>query len=388
MSNGMKFVTDLSKGILGTADSSELWEEIIAHIPDSVLLKPGVKILNVACGHGTEADVLVRRMVALGVPKEQINDSIYLLDKYTVFTNRAKRKGYKNVRTVDFLAWETDMKFDVVIGNPPYQDGKKKGQQNKIYNQMSKKAISLLAADGIMAFITPTSVCKKSKRFSIIDNPKLVHVDFTADNHFVVGINICYWILDNSKDSINCIVKSKSGDIKNFGRGEVIYDHGVYDELVMSIKTKIKDHSSLPDQRMFLRNNPGPTKSVTKTSEFVYPLYDISEDSVSCYVKRVPYNHGKTKIALSMTKSLNKAAAIISDKDFNDSVVSCEVESDEQTKNIKSFIFSEYFINLTAQWKLIDGYGFNEAIKYLPRFDKNKRWSNDDVKMFIESYVK
>jgi hypothetical protein len=280
------------------------------------------------------------------------------------------------------------MKFDVVIGNPPYQDGKKKGQQNKIYNQMSKKAISLLAADGIMAFITPTSVCKKSKRFSIIDNPKLVHVDFTADNHFVVGINICYWILDNSKDSINCIVKSKSGDIKNFGRGEVIYDHGVYDELVMSIKTKIKDHSSSPDQRMFLRNNPGPTKSVTKTSEFVYPLYDISEDSVSCYVKRVPYNHGKTKIALSMTKSLNKAAAIISDKDFNDSVVSCEVESDEQTKNIKSFIFSEYFINLTAQWKLIDGYGFNEAIKYLPRFDKNKRWSNDDVKMFIESYVK
>lgn len=117
----MRFVTDLSKGILGQADSVELWSEIISYIPDSVLLKPGVRILNVACGHGTEVVLIAKRMLALGISKEAVNDASYLIDKYNVFTNHAKAKyGFKNVITADFLTWKTDMKFDVVIGNPPY----------------------------------------------------------------------------------------------------------------------------------------------------------------------------------------------------------------------------------------------------------------------------
>ena len=49
----MKFITDLSKGVMGRADSSEMWEKIITNIPDEVLLKPGVRILIVACVNKT-----------------------------------------------------------------------------------------------------------------------------------------------------------------------------------------------------------------------------------------------------------------------------------------------------------------------------------------------
>ena len=35
----MRFVTDLSKGILGKPDSVEVWEQIISSIPDETFLK-------------------------------------------------------------------------------------------------------------------------------------------------------------------------------------------------------------------------------------------------------------------------------------------------------------------------------------------------------------
>ena len=44
----------------------------------------------------------------------------------------AQRMGVNCITNLD-----VDMKFDVVVGNPPYQDGSKEGGQNKIYNLFS-----------------------------------------------------------------------------------------------------------------------------------------------------------------------------------------------------------------------------------------------------------
>ena len=52
----------------------------------------------------------------------------------------------------------SNMKFDLVIGNPPYQDGSQDGGQNKIYNQICKKALTLIKDNGVVAFVTPASV--------------------------------------------------------------------------------------------------------------------------------------------------------------------------------------------------------------------------------------
>ena len=147
----MKFITDLSKGVLGVADSVELWEDITSHIPDEVLLRPGVKILSVACGQFTEAIVIARRMLALGIDKHQVRDSIWLIDKYPMFTNYAKSRGFTNVITGDFLEWTIDMRFDVVAGNPPYQLGK----NSNFYVEFITKSAEILKDDGVLTFITP-----------------------------------------------------------------------------------------------------------------------------------------------------------------------------------------------------------------------------------------
>ena len=153
----MKFATDLSKGILGSADSAELSTSSIAQIPDDVLTKPNVCILVLACGHGTEAVIIARRMLALGVNKSQVNQAIWLIDKYRVFTNHAKLVyGFKNVITEDYLNWKSNMKFNVIVGNPPFQDSDSGNEKSNLYVEFARKSIEQhLADDGHIIFLTP-----------------------------------------------------------------------------------------------------------------------------------------------------------------------------------------------------------------------------------------
>tara|TARA_B110000879_G_scaffold179074_1_gene234776 strand:+ start:874 stop:2025 length:1152 start_codon:yes stop_codon:yes gene_type:complete len=383
----MRFVTDLSKGILGKPDSTELWQEVISNIPDEMFLKKNLKILNVACGHGTEADVIVNRMRSLGRTMSDIKDSMYLLDKYSVFTKDALRKGYKNVIQADFLEWETDMKFDAVIGNPPYQDGSKEGGQNKIYNQFSKKAIEL---SDIVAFVTPASVCKKSKRFSLIGQPGLKLIDFTADKHFDVGIKICSWVVDKSYTGDVSVIYNGGSDTQS--NTQVAYDYSKVDKTFADLYTCIKQVTDTPNKRMFKQNavDSKSGRNDEKTVEFKYAVYKISngKEVLVQYNKPMPKFINELKFVISMTKGFNDDAILISKSDFDVAHMYTNVSSDTEVDNIKSFIFSDYFKAHSQRWKDLDGYGYNYALKHLPPFDKTKSWTNEEVKDFIESHVK
>jgi|AntAceMinimDraft_1070359.scaffolds.fasta_scaffold09184_2 hypothetical protein len=204
----MKFITDLSKGILGEPDSPELWIEILTNIPDELLVRPNIKILNISFGYATEAMVLSKRMLSLGVSKDDIADSLWMVDKYHVFANRAVRKGYTNIVTTDFLDWKTNMKFDVIIGNPPYQDPT---GQNTIYPKFYAKAIQLAKPDAYIAMITPPAIIPGLwgvKDPDGIKMPAPIQIDYIkvgncVKDHFVgVSSDFCYFILQN-KQSVN-----------------------------------------------------------------------------------------------------------------------------------------------------------------------------------------
>jgi site-specific DNA-methyltransferase (adenine-specific) len=47
------------------------------------------------------------------------------------------------------------MKFDVIVGNPPYQEGGRDDQANKLWPQFVKKAYDLVEDNGHVAMITP-----------------------------------------------------------------------------------------------------------------------------------------------------------------------------------------------------------------------------------------
>lgn len=202
----MRFLTDLTKGILGKPDSAEMWSDIISNIPDEIFLKKDLKILNFAFGHATEADIISKRMKTLGRTPIEIKKSMYLVDKYSVFSKAAMRKGYTNVFKQDFINWETDMKFDVVIGNPPYQNpGKSKGQ--KLWYKFIFKCSDLVKEDGYLAMVTPTSWIRggvnhgKAGVLKDIFGVKQLVIasfrDITKTYFPRIGIEIGWWVMQN-----------------------------------------------------------------------------------------------------------------------------------------------------------------------------------------------
>ena len=286
----------------------------------------------------------------------------------------------------DFLKWNPNMKFDVTIGNPPYQDGKQAGGQNKIYNQFCKKSLELLNDDGILCFVTPVSVTKKSKRFSLINQDGLKYIDFTTGKYFSVGIEICSWMIDKTYDG-KVQILSENGEFE-INKNEPIYDYGIHDKEFIDLYLHMKKITDTPEKRMFKQNNFGPQALKVKDDKHIYPLYKMEKTGdikLTLWSQRIPYFMEKNKISIAMTKSLCENAICISKNNFDSGYMNTEIDSNIQSENIKSFILSDYFNEHSKKWKKLDGYGYNCALKYLPPFDKNKKWSNEDVKNFIEN---
>ena len=281
------------------------------------------------------------------------------------------------------------MKFDAININPPYQDGTQNGGQNKIYMPICKKAMSLLKEDGTMYAITPTSVLKKSKRFSLIGITGLKTIDFTTNMYFKEGVDICSWTIDKKyKGEIQII---NSDNTIRFVNNNYFIDTSKVDVNFYNLYKKLKDITNSPEKRMFSQNavDTKTGRSKQKDSIFKYDIYKLHKHQpvLIQYNKPKPKFYNENKFIISMTKSLSDESTLVSKNDFDVAHLCIGINNTNEVDNIKSFIFSEYFKNHCDMWKSTDGYGYNYALKHLPPFDKTKKWTNGEVKEFIESFL-
>lgn len=367
--------------------------EMLNQLPESLWTSDSTTFFDPAIGGGQFVRAIESRLRKHGHSDSNIHRRVFGLEESDLHLRYAVTKyklvgQYAKKPYEKFLELDNTMKFDVIIGNPPYQDGTKDGGQNKIYNQFSKKALELAKSDGIVSFITPTSVLKESKRFSLVGLDGLKVVDFRADNYFDVGINICQWIVD--KQYIGEVTVYNVDDTVSMQSNKnVIYDHSSVDKNFAKLYEALKKKTHSPELRMFKQNNFGPALSKTKTKDHIHSLHKLEDNKVKLtyWSSREPYYKTKKKLSIGMTKSLNNDALYVGKEDFDPGYMTICVSSNKEVKNIKSFILSEYFIEHCNKWKSLDGYGYNYGLKYLPPFDSSKSWSNNDVKTFIESHL-
>ena len=105
-------------------------------------------------------------------------------------------------KQINVVASHPNMKFTAILANPPYNDPTKKARNNKLWTKVVEQHLEMLAPGGDMCEVTPASVLgntgkgkKFMKLFSTIYNLKLI--DYTADDYFTEGVDICRWHLVN-----------------------------------------------------------------------------------------------------------------------------------------------------------------------------------------------
>ena len=148
----------------------------------------------------------------------------YLKQEYkesTIIGIEKNKKIYEkikgdNIINADFLEYETDVLFDLIIGNPPYFVCKSKmfkefytGRPN-IYILFIIKCLNLLSKNGILSFVLPKNF------LNCLYYDKLrKHIN---NNYKIINIIDCYdeKYIETNQDTIIFIVQNKKGSNKRF----------------------------------------------------------------------------------------------------------------------------------------------------------------------------
>ena len=342
-------IANSSLGIV--ADDPNLWREIFQTSEMQFKLNSNdcKKILVIAGGLGTEINVLVE---LYGL---DILDKIVYNDKYTSFCNRIKQ-NYSNITVMqgDFLNMEFNMEFDVIVGNPPYQNG-----NQGLWQDFSKKSVSLLKDGGTMTFVTPNSWAngshlntEKNIFNSILQKYNCVEINTNANNYFKgIGKNISYWTI--KKEPYNGLTKiiDKNKVAKNIDISKYPFFLNIFSFEALEIFEKIIKYNSFYSE--FVEN------SVLLDRCFAFPkAKHVSYDSKGYIYDDINENFPTSKVRLNL--------------DCNDKTL-------EQVKSIHSQFESSTFKFL---WKIFganDAGSFGWILRNMPKLPDNKIYSDADV---------
>jgi hypothetical protein len=137
-------------------DIAELVNLMLDQLPDQVIING--TFLDPAMGGGQFVKEIERRKRLAGKTDQEIQATVFGIEKNILRRDYAvNRFGLVGTYSVgDFMTATSNIKFDVIIGNPPFENpGKSKGQ--KLWYKYIFKAHELVNAGGYLAMVTPSS---------------------------------------------------------------------------------------------------------------------------------------------------------------------------------------------------------------------------------------
>jgi hypothetical protein len=207
------------------------------------------KVLDPACGHGTFLYEAQQKMIKNGMTFDETLENLFGVDidlrkcYITSAILNPESKKTSNIFWGNALtgtnpenptkqAW-TEMKFRVVLGNPPYNDSAKTQEKNnkqKSYKQkpwplFTQKFLETLDKNGILCLLTPASWLAgtydiRQGRISLIEefskkNLKYVDVTTKLKAHFNVGSSFSFFVIENSEYTGSTTFKTDYGYVNN-----------------------------------------------------------------------------------------------------------------------------------------------------------------------------
>jgi hypothetical protein len=162
-----------------------------------------------------------------------------------------------NVYTEDFLNFKTDIRFDLIVANPPYAkldvNGKRTAKNHNLIGLFISKSLDLLLDKGLLLYITPDNWMSYADRNTLIirlTRLQIVHINIhTAKKYFPkVGSSFVWYLIENTESYKDITVEGKwKGEIykSSVKSEERRYIPLYYNKRVQSILRKTLDNKRL-----------------------------------------------------------------------------------------------------------------------------------------------
>ena len=373
MTQFLKWKADPSKGEVFTPIG--LVKEMLDEIPEEVWRNPDSIFLDPCMGKGTFLIEIVDRLKYIyGYTENDAKSRVYGYDIRVKYINYLQRRGFVNVRHKDFLSEIIKMKFDAIVGNPPYQNINSESDAGKLYIDITKKSLGLLKDNGIISFLTPETIVRDGRnKFNIKNITGLMYVNHNVNEYFNVGIKIISWMVNKSHIG-NVNVVNKDGTIDSREISNSLMDKT---ELVgIQIFERLKQQKS----KLFVVDQSATGFTETFSEGLFAVNKNVNKNKIS-FTKVRPKLYGKRKLVISMSSSYSLDLVYDSYDDFGELHVMLDITdyNEQQIDNIKKFLFNPICVQICNKYKKLYKKGFNSMLYLFPKINPNKEYNNDEV---------
>jgi len=177
-----------------------LVSQMLDQLPAKVWESSETTFLDPAMGGGQFLVEIQRRLQAAGHTDENIAARVYGCEKNKLCVNYAKNNKKlvsSNLHISNFLDYDWgDMKFDVIVGNPPYQNGNEKGGKSSLWRKFVAVAHDLVKQGGHLAMVVPHLSNNADDIGHVFVENQTTHVWKNVAHYFPgVGSSFTAWIV-------------------------------------------------------------------------------------------------------------------------------------------------------------------------------------------------
>jgi len=337
-------------------------KELVDKLPKSKYNKEGVTICVYNALSGTIPLLLKERF-----PKARIICAEY----FEYFKEHLARLGFEIISVSEnrngklCLEKDNDMKFNVIVGNPPYQSTEDGSKRKKMWVLFAENAID--NADYV-AFVTPAAWQKENSKYftGIAEKIKSKLIAYgDANSYFNVGEDIGYWIIDNNTSTPITIVDNNPCS-------------PIYNKMLKAKGTTW--HYRDFQQPHVVENGNWLVFSNVPTVDNIIPIYWTAKQVRYCRPKDVKYTGWKVIVNNSghyyMDTDPDKYSRVDNSMTVGLGAWGIKVKSEQEGLNVLSWVRSKLYRVVVTKMKTG---GFNNPFIELESLGTSKMWTDEKI---------
>lgn len=380
---------------------TSLVNEILDQLPKEVWTSDTTRFFDPAIGGGQFVSEVERRLRAAGHTDANIHSRVFGFE-HTMFlistaTNMNGLVGnYTKMDYESFFTLDESMKFDVVLGNPPFQakteDGDRKDPGSNLWTQFLVKCFSLTKDNGYLAMISPdawvtpyseeTTGGRKNGRETrkIFRENQIVWLNYReCGKHFRgVGSAFTAYVIQKSQP----VAPTRMVLLNEGQRTEQETNLAGFFWLpitptntVMSIVDKVFWKTT--NYKSLTSCGTRDASSLTKDKTHKYPFYVAA--STMRYATKAHQHLTKKKVVIPALSTKENAVYDAGTCGPVLNGVNIQVASDEEGNNLLGIVHSKVVQFCLKQSRWHHGYQMTYVLQNIPAVDCSRTWTDDEL---------